>query len=139
VAKLHFPFRFEDALWVRPAMLWFWVADRDRCYVEVGDGVLHAQFGPWKVHTPISNVTHAHTSGPFKAYRAVGLRWSFSDHGVTFGSATTGGVCIEFRDEVAPTTLALGMRHPNLTVTVEDPEGLVAAILAERDRAAGDA
>lgn len=121
----RFPFRFDPR--VKPALLWFWVNPK-RCYVEVGDGVLHAQFGRWKVHTPLSNVKHAHTSGPFKAYRAIGLRFSFTDRGVTFGSSTTGGVCIEFHEAVAPTTLALGMRHPNLTVTVEDPEGLVAAI-----------
>ena len=132
----RFAFRFEDAAWLRPAMAWFWVLDRDACYVDVGDGELHARFGRWHVRTPITNVEHAHTSGPFKSYRAIGLRWSFTDHGVTFGTATTGGVCVEFKEKVAPTTLALGMRHPNLTVTVEDPEGLVAAILAERDRVA---
>jgi hypothetical protein len=51
-----------------------------------------------------------------------------SDHGLTFGTTTTGGVCLQLRDPV-PGIDPLGLiRHPSLTLTVADPQRFAAAM-----------
>ena len=45
----------------------------------------------------------------------------------TFGSSTRQGVCLKFHEPIK--AYIPGMRpHPGLTVTVTDPDGLVAAL-----------
>lgn len=86
-----------------------------------------AKFGPWKVETPRANITGYERSGDYKWYRAIGIRSSLADHGLTFGSTTSHGVCVKFEQPVPP--LIPGLRHhPGLTVTVADPDGLVEAL-----------
>lgn len=95
--------------------------------VTVSSTEFTARFGPWKVETPRSNIIGFERSGDYKWYRAIGIRGSLVDHGLTFGSTTAHGVCVKFREPVAP--LIRGFRrHPGLTVTVADPEGLAAAL-----------
>jgi hypothetical protein len=93
--------------------------------VEVADGHLRARFGPWEVHTPVDNVAAVHRTGPFSLPKVIGPpHVSLADRGLTFASTTSGGLCIEFLNPV-PGILPLNMiRHPALTVTVEDPDGL---------------
>ena len=101
----------------------------DNAWVEVADGMLTAKFGHWKVRTPLSNVDEAHVAGPYRELRAIGLRLSLSDHGLTFGTNAHRGVCIHFRKPLRTITL-IPFRHPNLTVTVERPGELVAELRA---------
>jgi hypothetical protein len=93
--------------------------------VEVTDGNLHARFGPWDVQTPVDNIAAVHRTGPFSLPRVIGPpRVSLADRGLTFASTSSGGLCIEFRHPV-PGILPLSViRHPALTVTVEDPDAL---------------
>jgi hypothetical protein len=96
----------------------------DNSFVEVGDDSLLCRFGPWSLETPLSNITCVSETGPYRAYRAIGPRGSFADRGVTFGTTTRGGVCIEFEEPV-PALLPGGfVRHPGATVTVVDTGGL---------------
>ena len=63
-----------------------------------------------------------------RAVKALGVRLSLADRGLTFGSTAAGGVCVEFthpRRGIEPFGL---LRHPGLTLTVADPDGLVAAL-----------
>jgi hypothetical protein len=120
----RFPFAFSAAaraglrpLGITPANSW----------VEVGDGRLVAKFGRWVVDTPLANVARAEVTGPYRWYRALGLRLSLSDHGLTFGSNAARGVCIEFREPVKSVTVPRFV-HPSLTVTVDRPDDLVTAI-----------
>lgn len=106
-------------LGVRPATAW----------VEVAEGVLTARFGRWKVSSPVANVAEAHVDGPYREIKAIGLRLSLRDHGLTFGTNAHRGVCIHFREPLRAITL-LPYRHPNLTVTVERPDELVEELLA---------
>jgi hypothetical protein len=105
--------------------------------VEVGEEELTIWFGPWTLRTPLANVVDATTTGPFAWWKVVGPpHLSFSDRGITFATATTGGVCIRFQEPV-PAALPVGvLRHPGVTVTVADPDELVAEIEAavRRDR-----
>ncbi len=96
--------------------------------VWIGDGILEARFGHWRVRTPLANVASVEVSGPYKPLRAVGVRLSLADYGLTFGSGPDRGVCIQFHNPV-PGILPGGRpRHPSLTVTVEHPVELAAAM-----------
>lgn len=93
--------------------------------VVVGEEELDARFGPWRLRTPLANVRDVQVSGPYSALKAIGPRASFADRGVTFGSSTAGGACVRFHEPVGALVGPL-VRHPGLTVTVADPEALVA-------------
>jgi hypothetical protein len=109
------PFRVPLALLgVRPAT----------ASVTVDDAWLAARFGPWRLRTPRANVVAARRTGPYRWWRAIGPHLSLADRGVTFGTSTGGGVCIEFATPV-PALAGRRLRHPGLTVTVEEPDALV--------------
>lgn len=91
------------------------------------DGRFVAKFGRWRVDTPLSNLDCVEVTGPYRRHRAIGLRGSRVDHGITFGTTAAGGVCVTFLEPIP--RLIVGMQaHPGLTVTVVDPAGLAAAI-----------
>jgi hypothetical protein len=121
VASGHFAFRFDDPL-VGALSRCFGVTPA-RAEVRLHDGVLLARYGRWTLRTPLENVTHAEVTGPFSAWKVGGpARLSLADHGVTFATSRTAGVCISFADPVAAIDPLGLLRHPNLTVTVEQPE-----------------
>ncbi len=94
--------------------------------VTVTDEHLIATFGRARVKTPLSNVKGTSISGPHRWYTAVGLRLSFTDDGLTFGTHHLRGLCIEF---VEPIPKRIGLRdHSALWVSVADPEGLQEAL-----------
>jgi hypothetical protein len=121
--ELRFPFAFD---WPgRYASRPFGVTPGSAEVVVTGER-LQVRFGPWRVSTTLDNVTGAEVSGPYSWWRIAGpARLSVSDRGLTFATTDRRGVCIAFRRPV-PGIDALGLvRHPNLTVTVEDAPGLV--------------
>lgn len=127
MALVEFSFAF-DPVYLRLAKLF--AITPDSAWVTVGDGELHARFGPWHVATPCGNVEHAEVSGPYRFHTTAGpARLSFADRGLTFASNRRQGVCITFGEPVRglePTGL---LPHPGLTVTVADCEGLTRALL----------
>ena len=98
------------------------------CWVEVDETTLEVRFGRWGLRTPRDNIAGVEVTGPYRWYRAIGLRLSLADHGVTFGTSAHGGACVRFHE---PVPLLLGKRvpHPGATVTVADPHGLAVALL----------
>jgi hypothetical protein len=127
----QFAFRFDR--WHRLAALPFGVAPSS-AHVEVttaadGERVLTARFGPWCVTTPVDNVAGTETSGPYSLVKTAGpAHVSLKDFGLTFATNGSEGLCIRFRRSVpgvAPTGL---LRHPGLTVTVDDVQGLARAL-----------
>ncbi len=92
-----------------------------------------ARFGRWVIDTPLTNIAGACVTGPYRNYRAIGPRGSFKDRGATFGSTTAGGVCVEFREPVPGLEPFGVMKHPGVTVTVADREGLLAALRERSD------
>ena len=86
-----------------------------------------AKFGRWQVDTPISNIDCVKVTGPYRRYKAIGLRGSRVDHGITFGTTAAGGVCVTFVEPI-PRFIPGMKSHPGLTVTVDDSEALAAAI-----------
>ena len=94
------------------------------------DGRLVATYGRVKVETPLANVDHTEITGPHRWYTAVGLRLSFADDGLTFGTNHKAGLCIAFRARIPR---VIGFRdHSALWVSVADPAGLAAAIAERR-------
>jgi hypothetical protein len=125
VAIRRFPFEFEPRY---RRILWLMSVTPARSGVEIGDGSLRSRFGPWRVQTALSNIRCAEETGPYQALRAIGPHISMVDQGLSFGSTTRGGVCLLFHEAV-PGRETLGLiKHPGLTVTVEDPVGLIDAI-----------
>lgn len=112
----------------------FGIRDDGDAFVDLDGDRLQVRFGLWSVSTPVRNLAGAEVSGPFSAPRVLGPHLSMADLGITFGTSTERGVCIRFHRPV-PGIEPLGvLRHPGLTVTVEDPESLARAV--ERHAAA---
>ena len=92
---------------------------------------LTARFGPWCVRTPLTNVAELAITGPYAGWKVVGPpHLSFADRGLTFGTGTTRGVCIRFHEPVVGMEPTGRLRHPALTVTLRDPEHLIATMVA---------
>jgi hypothetical protein len=129
----RFPFRF-DPTYRRLARL-FGVTP-ERAWVDVGSEELEVRYGPWRVHTPVSNITAVEATGPYSFLKTVGpARLAITDRGLTFASNGDRGVRLSFRSPVAGIDRFGLVRHPELTVTVNDVDGLVEA-LARRESAA---
>jgi len=101
---------------------------RRNSVVLVDDRWFVARFGAWTVRTPLTNVASASTGGPYHWWKAVGVRLSLGDKGLTFGSSTRAGVCVAFHEPVRGLDPWGLVRHPGLTVTVERPDELVACL-----------
>lgn len=119
----HFPYRF-DQRW-RPLFLVLGVKKDDGVTIT-SKGELIATFGRFKVETTLKNVSGTTIDGPHRWYTAVGLRLSFVDDGLTFGTNHHKGVSIAFIEKI-PRVIGF-KKHSMLWVSVADPEGLVAAI-----------
>jgi hypothetical protein len=124
--QARFEFRFEPT-YRRLARL-FGVTP-DRAWVDLTDGELEARYGPWRVRTPLSNITGAEVTGPYAFLKTAGpARVAISDRGLTFASNRERGVCISFQRPVAGIDRAGRIRHPELTVTVLEIDGLLEAL-----------
>ena len=99
--------------------------------VELQDGRLVARFGLWRVSTDVANVEGTEVTGPYGALKTIGpAHLSVGDRGLTFATNPRRGLCIRFRESVPGIEPTGRLRHPGLTVTVADPEGLAAALAA---------
>ncbi len=100
-----------------------------RAHVTVEDGGLVARFGLWTVATDVANVAGTEITGPYRALTTVGpAHLSLADRGLTFATNPRRGLCIRFHQPVPGLAPTSRLRHPGLTVTVADVEGLAAAL-----------
>jgi hypothetical protein len=123
VDQFHFDFapRFRHllaALDVRPA----------NSRVTIGESTLLIQFGPWRVDTPVANVREVCETGPYRWYRAIGPRLSLADRGLTLGSTSAAGVCVLLHEPVPGIVPFAAIRHPAITLTIEEPERFAAVL-----------
>ena len=122
----RFTFRFAPAY--RRASLLFGVR-RDRAWVDVDEHTLHARFGPWHVRTALANISAVEITGPYAFLKTAGpAHLGFTDRGLTFASNGQRGVLISFHEPIAGIEPTGKLRHPELTVTVADVEGLAALL-----------
>ena len=111
-------------------LLVFGVTPR-RAWAEIDGAAFRARFGVFRFRTALDDISGFSITGPYRWYRAIGVRWSPADGGLTFGSSAHGGVCVHFREPVrfGP------FRVPALTVTVDDVTGFAAALTERGVRA----
>ena len=118
----HFDYHLDQ----RYKAIWWPLGVRPGQGVTIDDDQLTARYGAWKLRTPLANVVGGHITEHYRWYTAIGLRLSFADDGLTFGTSTERGVCIHFDQPVGG---VIPMRsHSALTVTVADCAGLIDAI-----------
>ena len=97
--------------------------------VSVTRDELVCAFGPWSVRTALANVRAVSLTGPYAWVRTVGpARLSLRDRGITMATNDERGVFVEFHRPVGGIDPLGLVRHPNLTVTVADCMGLLAAL-----------
>ncbi len=106
----------------RPLLRLFGVRN-DNAYVDL-DGELYAQFGRYRVRTPVANLSSWRIEGPWLWVTAIGVRTSLRHRDVTFGGNHRGGVRVDFKDRVP----FVALRIPALYVTVDDLEAFAAAL-----------
>ena len=93
--------------------------------VVVEDGRLDIRFGPWRLSTPLSNISGTQLSDGYAFVKTAGpAHLSFADRGVTFATSPGPGLCMTFHEPVKAIDFVGVLRHPGATVTVEDPEAL---------------
>jgi hypothetical protein len=97
-------------------------------YVFVDIDVLDVKFGPWRITTYATNVLAAEPTGTLSLWRSLGARCAGGQHALTFGSDSTGGLRIRFRNAVHRLDSDSPIGHLTLTVTVQDPERLIARL-----------
>lgn len=100
---------------VRPATAW----------VDVDDSDLRARYGPWRVTTPLTNITDVAITGPYAYPKTAGpARLAFTDRGLSFTPNGDRGVLISFAVPIRGLDPFGLLRHPELTVGVAEPERL---------------
>ena len=96
---------------------------------------LRVRFGPWRLRTPIENITGVQRSGGFAYLKTVGPpHLSFTDKGVTFTTNGDAAVCLELRTPVKGIDPTGRIVHPGVTLTVADPDALAEEITAHPAR-----
>ena len=128
-----FSFAFQRPLdsWAR----WFAVVPT-RSYVRVDDHGFEAVYGLWRVATVWSNVVGVERTGPYRAWKVAGpARLSWADRGMTMAGTTAGGACLRFREPVRGIDPLGVIRHPAVTLGVDDLDVFV-RIVEERIEAA---
>ncbi len=122
MTDIDFSFRFHP-LFRLPARLFN--VHPGNAGVEINDDQLYARFGPWEVRTPLSNVESAEVTTDYSWPKVIGpAHLSLADHGLTFATNPDKGVCIKFANPVTGLEPLGLVRHPSLTVTVDDASAL---------------
>lgn len=100
-----------------------------RAWVDLDDEQLVARFGRWTVRTPRANILDATITGPYAFLKTAGPpHLGITDRSLSFATNGEAGVCLTFAEPVGGIEPTGRFTHPLLTVTVEDLEGLVAAL-----------
>ena len=120
---MEFPIRLQPAL--RPILLLFGVRPGNAT-VRLDGERLAARFGFFRAEMSIANIARWDITGPYRWWRAVGVRRTLGTEDLSFGGSAHGGVCLHFREPVPVGRL----RITDLYLTVDDLEGLGAALTA---------
>lgn len=116
-----FQIRRQPFLW--PILILFGVLP-GRAFVALNDDRMVARFGFFTANVALPNVEHWTISGPYRWWRAAGVRATLGRAELTFGGSTHGGLCIFLREPVRIARMAVR----ELYLTVDDLEGLAAAL-----------
>ena len=120
---MEFPIRLAPRL--RPILLLFGVRPGKATVLLDADRLV-ARFGFFRAETPLSNIAAWDITGPYRWWRAVGVRRTLGTHDLSFGGSAHGGLRVCFREPVRVGRL----RVSDLYLTVDDLAGLGAALSA---------
>ena len=120
----RFEFRFEPLL--RPFAALATVLPGS-AHVDVDEEQVAVRFGLWRMAFPRAEVVGVETTGDYWLPKVAGPpHISFVDRGITFATNRQQGLCIRLaQPQPGPYPW---LRHPAVTVTVADPDGLAAAL-----------
>lgn len=102
----------------------------ERTSLRVDDAEVAIRFGTFSLTVPRDNITTTSVTGPHQPLRALGIRMSLADRGLTLGTSVERMVCMEFARPVRLRPFDI-TGHPGLSVSVERPQEL-ATLLEER-------
>jgi len=120
-AAAEFPIRLQPGL--RPILLLFGVR-RDRAAVRLDNRRLVARFGFFRAETTLANISRWDITGPYRWWRAVGVRRTLGTHDLSFGGSAHGGLCVHFREPIHVGRFGV----TDLYLTVDDLDALRAAL-----------
>ena len=93
--------------------------------VEVGPEDVVVRFGRWSARVERSTIDGVEVTGPYAFAKTVGTpHLSLSDRGITFATNRRRGLCLHLSRPVRCIEPLGLIRHPGITVTVDDPDGL---------------
>ena len=118
-----FEIRRQRSLW--PILVVFGVLP-GRAFVALDGDRLFARFGFFTAHVALPNVERWTISGPYRWWRAIGVRRTLGRPELTFGGSAHGGLCLSLGEPVRIARMAVR----ELYLTVDDLEGLAAALSA---------
>ncbi len=109
-------------------------------WVAVGDEILEAHFGPWRLSTSLANIADVAVTGPYAFWKTAGpARLAITDLGLTFATNGSSGVLISFRTPVRGLEPLGVIPHSELTVTVTEVHRLAKLLRPSGREAAGGA
>ena len=121
---MEFPIRLQPGL--RPILILFGVRPGNATVRLDGDH-LAARFGFFHAETSLANIARWDITGPYRWWRAVGVRRTRGTHDLSFGGSAHDGVRLHFREPVRIGRLGV----TDIYLTVDDLEGLGAALTAQ--------
>jgi len=123
---LRFPIRL-DPLFRLPLLAWG-VIGRRNAYVALVDDELVARFGFFSLRTPLANVASWQVSGPYRWWRAIGVRGTLGKPEITFGGSAHGGIALHLREPISRWWWIRPLAV--LYVTLDDLAGFAAELAA---------
>jgi hypothetical protein len=120
-AAVEFPIRLQPGL--GPILLLFGVR-RDRAAVRLDGERLVARFGFFRAEIPLANISRWDITGPYRWWRAVGVRRTLGTHDLSFGGSAHGGLCVHFREPIRVGWFSV----TDLYLTVDDLDALGEAL-----------
>jgi hypothetical protein len=105
----------------------------ETAFVDVSEEKFDARFGRWSVSTPLSNISDVTVTGPYAFVKTAGpARLAVTDRGLTFATNGDRGVLVSFHTPVHGLGPGKLLRHPELTVTVDEVDRLAAVLQARK-------
>ena len=120
-APREFPIRLQPGL--RPILLLFGVRP-GHATVHLDNDRVRARFGFLGAATPLANISRWDITGPYRWWRAVGVRRTLGTHDLSFGGSAHGGLCLHFREPIRVGRLSVS----DLYLTVDDLDGFGEAL-----------
>lgn len=99
-------------------------------WAEVSDDSLDVHFGPWRIRSSLLNISTVEPTGPYAFSKTAGPARLSLDRGLALATNSDHGLLVTFHEAVRGIEPFGLVRHPDLTITVADPEALAEELRA---------